>query len=216
MAESAFAQSSESEKQWLPPEQNGLRFWPWAALALVVLLVFLSRSWWHGIERGVTGAQHPAVGQKITSMALKPLTGDAREIETADLMGKVTLVNFWGPWCGACVVEFPHLVEIEAHFRGNERFQFLSVSSNFDPLDETGLAENTADFLKRHGADFPTYRDPRGQTTRGLATELKLENFGYPTSLLIGPDLTVLGVWMGYAPGDEKDVRQSIEKALRQ
>ena len=41
----------------------------------------------------------------------------------------MTLVNFWGPWCPACGIEFPHLVELEEHFRTDPNFQFLSVST---------------------------------------------------------------------------------------
>ena len=65
-------------------------------------------------DEEVRGERHPAVGQKITTFALQPLTGDSREVTEADLAEKVTLVNFWGPWCGACAVEFPHLVEVSS------------------------------------------------------------------------------------------------------
>jgi thiol-disulfide isomerase/thioredoxin len=213
MSQSAFVRSSDSEKEFLPPEPRGLGIWPWLLIGLAMLAVFLVSLSRKGGRESV-GMQHPAVSKRVTQFSLKPLTGGAREIELEDLAGKVTLVNFWGPWCGACAIEFPHLVEIEGHFRGDERFQFLSVSTNFDLLDETGLADSTAEFLKRHQADFPTYKDPRGETTRALVAGLGLENFGYPTTLLIGPDLSVRAVWAGYSPGDEKDVLQMVEKTL--
>jgi thiol-disulfide isomerase/thioredoxin len=213
MADSAFANSNQSEQQLLGPDRQRPQLWPWIGLALVMLVVFLTRGWWQP-ARQPPGKTHPAVNTTLTTFRLQPLTGDARELEITDLDGKVTLVNFWGPWCGACAVEFPRLVEIEQHFRSRPEFQFVSVSSNFDPFDEQGLAESTADFLKRHKANFPTYRDPQAHTLRALVTDLKLENFGYPTTLLIGPDRKVRSIWTGYSPGDEKDVQQSVEKAL--
>ncbi len=213
MTESAFANSSESERQLLGPQRKGPLLWPWFGLALVMLTILLTRTWWQP-RREMAGGTHPAVSTKLTTFKLQPLTGEARDVDTADLDGKVTLVNFWGPWCGACAVEFPHLVEIEDHFRRQPGFQFFSVSSNFDPFDETGLAENTTDFLKRHKAEFPTYRDTQVQTLRALVAELKLENFGFPTTILVGPDRAVRGIWTGYSPGDEKDIQRSIEKAL--
>lgn len=213
MTESSFANSSDADRKHLGPEQKGPLLWPWIGLALVVLVVFLTRSWWQP-PREPPGQAHPAVSTKLTTFQLQPLTGDARELDITALDGKVTLINFWGTWCGPCAIEFPHLVEIEQHFRSRPGFQFVSVSSNANPFDETGLAENTADFLKRHQAEFPTYRDSQAHTVRALIADLQLENFGYPTTILVGPDRTVLGLWSGYSPGDEKDVQRAVEKAL--
>src|SRR5262249_39047933 len=128
---------------------------------------------------------HPAIGTKLTMFRLEPLTGNGRPITEADLIGKVTLVNFWGPWCGACVVEFPHLMEIEKHFREEPDFQFLSISTNYNPRDDKGLAQSTEHFLKQRRADFPTYRDPDAATTRDLIQAARLDHFGYPTTVLI-------------------------------
>jgi thiol-disulfide isomerase/thioredoxin len=214
VANSAFSQSNEFEREALPPERKSSGVWPWIALAGVVALVWLTRGWWQGASEP-RGERHPAVGRQVSRFDLKPLTGGGEELEAADLLGKVTLVNLWGPWCGACAVEFPHLVQIEQHFRDRPGFQFVSLSTNFDIFDETGLEESTSEFLKRYSADFPTYRDPRGATTRALVSELSLENFGYPTTLLIGPDKNVLAVWPGYIPGDEKAVERAVESALR-
>jgi thiol-disulfide isomerase/thioredoxin len=160
------------------------------------------------------GERHPAVGTKLPTFQLEPLTGEVRPASAADLAGKVTLVNFWGPWCGACVVEFPHLVEIEQHFRTKPGFQFFSVSSNFDPRDEQGLAESTEAFLKQQQADFPTYRDPQGATTISLVKAAEIENFGFPATVVFGRGGAIRGLWIGYVPGDELAVRKAIDAAL--
>ena len=81
------------------------------------------------------------IGQTDIVMLLTPHILRAPDISEADLKGKVTLVNFWGPWCPACAIEFPHLVELEEHFRGDPNFQFLSISTNADPLDDRGLRD---------------------------------------------------------------------------
>jgi cytochrome c biogenesis protein CcmG/thiol:disulfide interchange protein DsbE len=213
MAESDFSQSSEAERQLLPPERSGWSIWPWALLiaALVAML---------GLRTAVKpppelrGEHHPAVGTKLTTLHLEPLTGDAQPVSQADLAGKVTLINFWGPWCPACVVEFPHLAELEKHFRSQAGFQFFSISSNYDPRDEQGLAASTQQFLQQHQADFPTYRDPQAITTMGLVQTAKVEGFGYPATVVLGQDSSIRGLWIGYTTGDENAVRQTIEKSL--
>ena len=43
---------------------------------------------------------------------LPPLPGLGEALTTADLKGKVSLVNIWGSWCAACTVEHPLLMEI--------------------------------------------------------------------------------------------------------
>jgi len=199
----------------MPPEKAGFGVWPWLGLLVVLVVALVVRVVIVRTPPQPRGEHHPAVGQKLTTFHLEPLTGDSREVSIDDLDEKVTLINFWGPWCGACVVEFPHLVELEQHFRHQPGFQFFSVSSNYNPLDDTDLAENTEKFLKQQRAGFPAYRDPQGQTTIGLIKAAKEEYFGYPATLLLGKGGIIRGLWIGYIPGDETAVREAVERAIK-
>jgi thiol-disulfide isomerase/thioredoxin len=157
------------------------------------------------------GRDHPAVGKQLTRLALQPLTGNPPNISLDDLPGHVTLINFWGPWCGPCLVEFPHLKELELHFRGHEDFRFVSVSSS-QGEDEPGLQMETLGFLRQQRAEFPTYSD-RDQRTRRMLLQVVGE-FYFPTTIAIGRDGTIRAVWLGYAPGIERQMREVIEQAL--
>jgi thiol-disulfide isomerase/thioredoxin len=215
MTESGFSQSNEMDRQSLPPQQAGLRVWPWVLLAVALIGVVAWRATRNPAGSDREGTAHPAVGTKLVTFRLEPLTGGGRAVAEADLAGKVSLVNFWGPWCGPCGIEFPHLMEVERHFRGSPDFQFFSISSNANPFDDTGLAESTEHFLKQHQADFPTYRDPQAETTRALIQAAKLENFGYPTTVLLDRQATIRGIWMGFMPGDERQIERAVERALQ-
>jgi cytochrome c biogenesis protein CcmG/thiol:disulfide interchange protein DsbE len=213
MNDSGFTQTSEAERQMLPPEGSRWPVWPWLLLMLGLAVVLVLRSLMTPAAEA-RGEHHPAVGVKLGTLRLEPLTGAGQPVAEADLQGKVTLINFWGPWCGACAVEFPHLVELEQHFRGQPGFQFFSLSSNYDPRDEKDLAENTELFLKHHKAEFPTYRDPDARTTVGLMKGAKLEGFAYPATVLLDRRGAIRGLWIGFVPGDERAVRVAIESAL--
>jgi thiol-disulfide isomerase/thioredoxin len=220
MSESAFSESSAAEREaFAEPAAGGRgwRVWLLIGLALVAIgLIAVARRSRSKAAFDLTGGvHHPAVGTKLTTFQLEPLTGDAASVSAESLAGKVTLVNFWGPWCGACIVEFPHLMELEKHFHEEPGFQFFSISTNADPRDEVGLAANTEAFLKRQGADFPTYRDPLAQTTIAFVQTAKLEAFGYPTTVLLDRSAAIRGLWVGFSPGDQREMRTAIEQTLK-
>ena len=57
---------------------------------------------------------------------------DGSSQTTADLRGKVTLVNFWATSCTTCVAEMPEI--IATHQKFNSRgFDTIAVAMSYDP-----------------------------------------------------------------------------------
>ena len=47
----------------------------------------------------------------------------------ADQLGKVTVINFWGTWCGPCIAELPHFDQVASDYVG--RVTVVAVHSDY-------------------------------------------------------------------------------------
>jgi thiol-disulfide isomerase/thioredoxin len=56
---------------------------------------------------------------------------DGRRISTADLKGKVVIVNFWATWCPPCRAEIPALVALQEKYR--DQLLIIGISDDDDP-----------------------------------------------------------------------------------
>lgn len=57
---------------------------------------------------------------------------DGTRQTTADLRGKVTLVNFWATSCVTCVAEMPELIATYDKYKG-QGYDTLAVAMSYDP-----------------------------------------------------------------------------------
>jgi peroxiredoxin len=57
---------------------------------------------------------------------------DGSRMNTADLQGRVTLVNFWATSCTSCVAEMPQLIATHNKFKA-QGFETLAVAMSYDP-----------------------------------------------------------------------------------
>lgn len=105
----------------------------------------------------------PAVGS-APAFALETLDGDV--VGSADLEGKVAVVNFWATWCAPCRLEMPALQGIhERH--GDEGVVVLGIST-----DRGGTGE-VRRVMEERGVTYPV----------GMATSQIRRAFGGITAL---------------------------------
>jgi thiol-disulfide isomerase/thioredoxin len=202
--------SEQREFETPAPASGSFRLWLLAAL-LAGLAVALAASGW---QRNSTPVPpHPAVGKPLANLALAPLVGTDQPLALDDLSGKVALINIWGTWCGYCVIEFPHVVELAEHYRARPDFRFVSVSCSHDG-DDSNLAEDTAAFLQEQQTDFPAFADPSGETREAIAKVAGEAGIPYPTTLILGRDGKIRGLWFGYSPELMVEMREALDAAL--
>ena len=68
----------------------------------------------------------------IADFTMTDLNG--RTISSADLRGKVVLVNFWATWCPPCRAEIPDLIKLQEKYRG--KLVVIGISEDEIPPDE--------------------------------------------------------------------------------
>jgi len=67
--------------------------------------------------------------QRVPDATFTLLSG--KKLSTADLKGKVYLVNFWATNCDTCMQEMPKMVETYNRFKG-QGLEFVAVAMNYD------------------------------------------------------------------------------------
>lgn len=80
-----------------------------------------------GTLAGLTGCGGAQVAPESTFVLL-----DGSKKTTADLKGKVTLVNFWATSCVTCVAEMPQIISTYNKYQG-QGYDTLAVAMSYDP-----------------------------------------------------------------------------------
>ena len=161
---------------------------------------------------GGPSGSHPAIGRVVGNLPLVSISDASRSPPT--FTGKVTLLNFWGTWCGPCRRELPGMARIAGRLATEPGFQLVAVSCGTGGSDEiTEITATTQSFLGEQKLAIDPWADPSGMA-RLIAGEL-LGFSAYPTTYLIGPDARVLAVWIGYRSRDEADMARAIVEALK-
>jgi thiol-disulfide isomerase/thioredoxin len=111
---------------------------------------------------------------------------DGGIISTADLHGKVVLVNFWATWCPPCREEIPELIELSKRYK--DKLQVIGVSMDDSPAGEV------RQFAKQIGITYPVVMG---------SGAIEAEYGGVPalpTSFVISPDGRVVQKHAGLYP----------------
>jgi cytochrome c biogenesis protein CcmG/thiol:disulfide interchange protein DsbE len=117
----------------------------------------------------------------VPTFDLPPLTGHAR-VRSADLQGKVVLINFWNSWCIPCQQEHGALSAFYADHAKDPDFEMIGIVR-----DDTAKAARA--YVAEHHDRWQFATDPNGQATLGFGTT------GQPESYMIAPNGIVVGLF---------------------
>jgi peroxiredoxin len=139
-----------------------------------------------------------AHGEKAPEVTFISIAGD--KISTANLRGKVVMVNFWATSCTTCVHEMPAMVDTYNKFKG-QGLEFVAVAMQYDPPNYV------VNFTETRKLPFIVALDSGGDIARSFGDVTMT-----PTTFVIAKDGTILKRYVGEP--DFAQVHALLQKAL--
>jgi len=78
-------------------------------LAIFIAIAFFL---WRGLALNPREVPSPLIGKPVPAFTVPVLNDNTKTLSSAELKGKVYLLNVWGSWCVSCREEHPVLVEL--------------------------------------------------------------------------------------------------------
>ena len=125
---------------------------------------------------------------------------DGSRLSTAQLRGKVTLVNFWATSCTTCVAEMPQVISTYAKYQA-QGFDTVAVAMSYDP------PSYVVNFAQTRALPFKVAIDNTGAIAQAWG-EVKLT----PTSYLLDKQGAIVKRYVGEP--NFAELHQLIEKLL--
>lgn len=186
--------SIPSHSQALRAPLPAARAGAWAA-GLLCGLAAITTSW-HVF------AQWPQMRPKLAGDILPHFELDAINAEPLDsrqLAGHVTLIDFWATWCGPCMKALPELERLHQNYHAQG---LRVVAVNIETNNRAGIQS----LIATQHLSLPIYQD-----TAQLAENMHVQL--YPTSFLVDAHGRITDVYSGPAPAQK--LEQRIEMLLQ-
>jgi cytochrome c biogenesis protein CcmG, thiol:disulfide interchange protein DsbE len=158
-----------------------------AAVSACLLLLVLSGCY--------SGSRPPRIGSNAPEFTVQD---SDRTVDLNQFHGQIVVLNFWATWCPPCVEEMPSLVEMQRHMKA-KGVTVVAVSID---VDENAYRA----FLKQHGVDLLTVRDPAQKTPALFGTH------GWPETFIIDRNGMIRRKFIGAVDWTEPEITDYLSK----
>ena len=111
-------------------------------------------------------------------------TAEGGVARLADYAGQIVLLNFWGTWCPPCLVEIPHLIEVQEALSG-------IGGTILGPAVGSGGGDDVLRFGRERGINYPLWLSDYDTAVGRFGAA------GYPFSLLIDREGVIRKQYLG-------------------
>jgi cytochrome c biogenesis protein CcmG, thiol:disulfide interchange protein DsbE len=142
-----------------------------------------------------SGSRPPRIGSNAPEFTVQD---SDHTVDLNRFHGQIVVLNFWATWCPPCVEEMPSLVEMQRHMK-TKGITVLAVSID---VDENAYRA----FLKEHGVDLLTVRDPAQKTPALYGTH------GWPETFIIDRNGVIRRKFIGAVDWTEPEITDYLNK----
>jgi thiol-disulfide isomerase/thioredoxin len=179
-------------------------------VSAVILVTALAYTFYHGDRPNPTkpesrsnsaGSSAAPLPENVMQASINLL--DGQKTRLADYSGKVLVVDLWATWCGPCVQEIPHLIEIAREYKGRG-VEVIGLTRE----DPNNTPEDVKNFSKLYNINYPI-----GWADEEMQAGLTQERPAIPQTYIIGRDGKVLKHFVGFNPRAVPQMKAAIEAA---
>jgi thiol-disulfide isomerase/thioredoxin len=134
---------------------------------------------------------------------------DGTKFKLSDKKGKVLLVNIWGTWCGPCIAEMPHLIELQ-NTHGEKGFEVIGLNIG----DGNGSPEPLDDIKEFVAKQKLNYTIAIASNTVTNQFYLITKQQVVPQTILVDREGKLRGVFVGGGPRIFNSLKQTVEKTM--
>lgn len=141
-------------------------------------------------------------GQSVYNFQLE--TPEGKITRYSDIKGsKLSVIDFWATWCKPCINSIPKLVELSNKYSSDE-VAFIAIS-----IDGPRNLSKVRPYANSVGITYPVLLD----TNQELMKELNVTVI--PTLIIVNEEDEIIVFHEGFAPGDEKQLKEEIDGHLK-
>lgn len=142
-----------------------------------------------------SGSRPPRIGSTAPDFTVQD---SDRTVALNQFRGQIVVLNFWATWCPPCVEEMPSLVEMQRRMKA-KGVTVVAVSID---VDQNAYRQ----FLKQHGIDLLTVRDPEQKTPALYGTH------GWPETFIIDRNGITRRKFIGAVDWTEPEITDFLNK----
>lgn len=97
------------------------------------------------------------LNEPVTGLVLKDTAGNEVHLGSAELRGKVMVIDFWATWCKPCIKSFPAMQQVMEKYKNNRQVKFFYICT----MEQGNAISNVKEFIHKNPFPFQILMDEK-------------------------------------------------------